>query len=265
MSAVRPLYFNYQGHSQPPAAAPLAEPGDPLAWSRTDAWRPVDQHWLNVVWINVDDTNVVVDLDVDTRMFPAEVVHTVGELLPLFVRLAADDPGTTLAKARALLPRGSAWPPAPAWWAATGPTRGRTGGAGLLPARAGGPRGHRGGRDRRAGRARRVGHAVRRPRARPGAAARDRRAGAAQAVRAAGRHREPLGRARPAGPGRRGDLGARRRPADPGAGDGAGARTRPGLPRDPRLRADQPGPDVHRGRGRGSWRPPWWRACGGGA
>lgn len=108
VAAVRPLYFNYQGPSQPSApddAGTGAEMGEGgVRWTRTDAWRPVDTHWLNIVWITLDDEDVVVDFDVDTTMFPASVAHRIGEILPRFLALAAREPDAPLATAGALLP-----------------------------------------------------------------------------------------------------------------------------------------------------------------
>ncbi|WNF01029.1 hypothetical protein PS467_39675 [Streptomyces luomodiensis] len=102
VSAVRPLYFNYQGPSQPPPAG--AEAQEEVRWTREDAWRPVDTHWLNIVWINVDDDDLVVDFDVDTTMVPASVVHRMGDLLPRFLERVAREPDAPLATAGALLP-----------------------------------------------------------------------------------------------------------------------------------------------------------------
>lgn len=107
---VRPLHFNYQGPSQP--AGDATKPtGQRVHTRRTDAWRRVEQPWLNVVWMNVDDATeeggeerLVVDFDVDTAMFSAATVHAMADLLPRFVHLLAERPEIPLAEADALLP-----------------------------------------------------------------------------------------------------------------------------------------------------------------
>ncbi|MHA4779041.1 condensation domain-containing protein [Streptomyces sp. MSC1_001] len=102
----RPLYFNYQGPSQPSAEVPPDDPDEPVRMTRRDAWRLAGRRWDNAVRLNVAEKNVVVDFDVDAVMFPAHVVHRMSDILPKFVQLLADEPTAPLAAARSLVPAG---------------------------------------------------------------------------------------------------------------------------------------------------------------
>ncbi|MBD0689732.1 condensation domain-containing protein [Streptomyces sp. CBMA123] len=107
VATVRGLYFNFQGPSQPGESAPDGEHGGaPVEVTRTDEWRPDDSHWTTALWVYVDDTTVSVDFDIDTVMFPAPLIHTMGELLPRFIRLIDEQPDEPLLGARAILPEG---------------------------------------------------------------------------------------------------------------------------------------------------------------
>ncbi|MFJ8434749.1 hypothetical protein ACIQ9P_25955 [Kitasatospora sp. NPDC094019] len=104
IGSVRGLYFNYQGPSEPDTPRSDRTPDPAVEVTRGDEWRSGEEPWSYATWIYVDDSTVAVDFDVDVVMLPADVVHRMADLLPEFVRLVAEQPDTTLAAARALLP-----------------------------------------------------------------------------------------------------------------------------------------------------------------
>ncbi|MDH6578574.1 condensation domain-containing protein [Kitasatospora sp. MAP5-34] len=104
---VVPVYFNFQGH--PRADGPVREPlGKAVVTRREDEWDELGRPWCVVVYVYVQGSQVVLDLDMDVRMLSEETTHAFADLLPGLLQLMAEQPSAPVRTADPLLPPGFA-------------------------------------------------------------------------------------------------------------------------------------------------------------